>query len=247
MDQAELRELNSQSTPCRHARALSQALDRQADVLSPLGALPDLSLRLYRGLRHDSQQPPEPLEYILAELGGLRDKRRDTPVYFVFYSEVWTPVIIKPRKNPHKLACCFSFGCLTQPYGCIHAERVNSEREIEAAESSAAAAAFIEYSQLGADGIYMGSDDSDDGGPPAASQGTPLPQPWAVASSQRSAPSAAGARRAPGTLQPRRSRNMLPCSEEVRLCREYDAAVDAARSQGIHCVLPEFFCRRAVH
>eukprot|EP00170_Pyropia_yezoensis_P002550 contig_10700_g2554 len=110
--------------------------------------------------------PPGPLEYILAELGGLRDKRRDTPVYFVFYSEVWKPVIIKPSKNPHKLACCFSSGCLTQPYGCIHAKRVNSEREIEAAESSAAVAAFIEDSQIGVDGIYMGSDDSDDGGPP---------------------------------------------------------------------------------
>lgn len=247
VDQAELRELNSQATPCRHARALSQALDRQAYVFGPLGALPALSLRLHRGLRRDNQQPPGPLEYILAELGGLRDKRRDTPVYFVFYSEVWKPVIIKPSKNPHKLACCFSSGCLTQPYGCIHAKRVNSEREIEAAESSAAVAAFIEDSQIGVDGIYMGSDDSDDGGPPGASQGTPLPQPWAVASSQGSAPSAAGARRALGTLQPRRSRNMLPCSEEVRLCREYDAAVDAARSQDIHCVLPEFFCRRAVH
>ncbi|KAK1867699.1 hypothetical protein I4F81_010204 [Pyropia yezoensis] len=141
-------------------------LKRQAYVFGPLGALPALSLRLHRGLRRDNQQPPGPLEYILAELGGLRDKRRDTPVYFVFYSEVWKPVIIKPSKNPHKLACCFSSGCLTQPYGCIHAKRVNSEREIEAAESSAAVAAFIEDSQIGVDGIYMGSDDSDDGGPP---------------------------------------------------------------------------------
>lgn len=65
-DQAEVRELNAQSTPCRHARALLQALDRQADVLGPPGRLPALSLRPYRGLSRDSHQPSDPLRSIVA-------------------------------------------------------------------------------------------------------------------------------------------------------------------------------------
>lgn len=162
-------------------------------------------------------------------------------MYVVSYSRVWTPAVIDPFKNPHNLACCFSFGFLTQPYGCIHAKRVSSERKIEVARSSAAAADYLEDRQFGVDGIYMVSEGSDDNVPFPVVQGAPRPQPWAIAASQGPAPSAPRALRAPGTLQPRRSRNMLPCSEEVLLWRDYDAAVDAARPQGIHCMLPEFF------
>lgn len=136
-----MRDLNFESTPCRHAQALSQAFHRIKDVLREPASVAARSLRIYRGLSAGDEEVAEPSEVVVVEYAGMRGKNQATAVYVVYYSRVWTPVVDKSKKNPLKLAFCFSLSCLTQPYGCIRAKRVNAERKIDAAESSAAAAA----------------------------------------------------------------------------------------------------------
>lgn len=143
-------------------------------------------------------------------------------------------MIIKPQKNPHKLAFCFSLGCLTQPYGCIHVKRFNSEQKVDAADSSAAAADWLKMQEFNDDGIYSSDDEHRDDQRRAdeVEASTPMELPR---------PTPSTARRGSPSLMPRWSRNMLPCAEEVRLCEHYDAAINAARTENMHCVLPEFF------
>lgn len=182
----------------------------------------------------------------MVEFGGRRGKVARTPVYAVFYLNVWTPVVVKQSRNVHQLAKCFGFGCLSLSYGCIHAKKVSDARKNKAAWSAAAAAEFLEQQQFNNDNMY----DSDDGAAADAAPATPAPHPRPPPSGLPPArgpppPPAGlprlGRRRASTDVQLRRSRNMLSCSEEVRLGQMYHDMVDAAREEGRLRVFPDFF------
>lgn len=179
VDQAEVWDLMMNSTLCRHARASSGALIRLQDVLGQAVTVAATALRYYRGMSASGDEVPEALESVVVELAGMRGKHQNTAVYAVYYSRVWTPVVVKPRENSHKLGFCFSLSCMTQPYGCVRAKRVNAERNIDAVDFSAAGAAWMEQKQFDNDCIYMS--DEEEAGPQtgdavtAARQGPALP------------------------------------------------------------------------
>jgi len=222
---------------CRHAQALRLAYGVVAAELGPPAVLVNLSLVLHRGMEIDDTTTPEPLTGMTIEDAGVRGRTKNTPLYAVYYAdiEVWAPVIVKPHKNPHQLACCFLPSCLSQPHGCIHAKRVNTTRKIDAAESSAAAAEMMDTLQMGGSNSDGDSDYDMNGavaGAPADGGGhdegiTPFPLPDATKAAVRS--------------RARRSRNMFPCAHEVDYCVAYHETCDESRAQGHLCIFPELF------
>lgn len=110
--------------------------------------LPGKSLLLYRGLGLNSETSPDPLNGVVVEYAGMRGKSANTPTNAVFYSAVWTPVDTKPHKNTYQLAYCYGFGCLSQPHGCIHAKRGNSERRNKATAASSQASEALLHGEL---------------------------------------------------------------------------------------------------
>jgi len=197
---------------CRHALALLRAYDEIGHDVSALNhddlfrACPALLGPL---ADNADDAPVGTITYLVLHSG----KRRNIPVYAVYYNDAWAPVVVRPTANKFRLATCCQMPCQTRPWGCIHAKAVNKVTRADA--SSAAACAEMEREealQFGPDGLLNETEPAPEP-PPRAARMPALPMPVV----------------APAPQHKRRARNMFPCASEVAMCDSYSAALDTLR------------------
>jgi len=142
--------------------------------------------------------------------GMQAGRRQNVPIYVVFYDGTWTAVVIRPSSNKFQPATRCQLSCKSRPRGRIHAKAVNKLTRVDAASKEVRAEMAREDAlPLVPDGILNEQEAAE-----AASAATRRP----AAATAAAAP--------PKPPQPRRERNMFPCSTEVALCDAYSAAVD---------------------
>jgi len=212
MEFAQMESALGRSCTCRHAMALLRAYDEIGHDVSALNhadlfrACPSLLGPL---TDNSDDAPVGTITYLVLHSG----KRRNIPVYVVYYNDAWAPVVVRPTANKFKLATCCQMPCQTRPWGCIHAKAVNKITRVDA--SSAAARAEMEREealQSGPDGLMNETE--------------PVTEPIPRAARLPVTPMPVVAR---ARLHKRRARNMFPCASEVAMCDSYSAALDALR------------------
>jgi len=215
MEYAAMQAALGRSCSCRHATALLRAYEALAQSAGSV-TLADFFTTFPTLLgpldREDSDSAPvSTITYDVMKAG----RRQNVPIYVVFYDGTWTAVVIRPSSNKFKLATCCQLSCKSRPWGCIHAKAVNKLTRVDAAsEAVRAEMAREDALPLGPDGVLNEQE--------AAK----------AASAETRRPGAATAAAAPPKPpQPRRARNMFPCSTEVALCDAYSAAVDQLRQE----------------
>jgi len=210
LEHVEVQWARKKSSTCRHAAALLAAYGLMASEVG-VSSLEEL-LSLLPALEGPSDgaggKPGDTVVHFVVKVG----KRLNIPMYVTSYVHVWAPAILRPGGNRYKLATCCLLSCQTQPWGCPHAKAVSRHNRIEATAVSEAAAEAQEALRFGPGGVLneMGGTMDDE---PVAVNSAPSAEPVAPP-------------------EPRRARNMFPCSKEVAHCEVYGAFVDAARAAG---------------
>lgn len=222
VEHPELQQAMGHSSTCHHATALLLAYDllmREVGAHTYDELLLAFPLLLGPIVSEDGDEgrTTEIFTYFVTRAG----RQRNVPIYAVGYDGMWTAVVIRPMSNKYKLATCLHLSCQSRPWGCIHAKMVNKMTRAEA--SSQAALAEMEREDappVGPDGFLEQEQEE-------------APRTAEPAAAERRA-AEAHASTVARPLQPRRSRNMFPCSTEVKLCEEYSSAVDLLRG-GSEC------------
>jgi len=210
LEHVEVQWARKKSSTCRHAAALLAAYGVMASEMG-VSTIEEL-LSIFPALDGPSDaadgKPGGAVVHFVVNVG----KRFNIPMYVTSYVDVWAPAIVRPGGNRYKLATCCLLSCQTQPWGCPHAKAVNRYNRIEATAASEAAADAQEALRFGPDGVLNDMGGKPEDGPVAVN---------AAAAIDPVAPP-----------QPRRARNMFPCSVEVAQCDEYGKFVDTARAAG---------------
>ena len=222
MEFAQMKAALGRSCSCRHATALLRAYDELGHGVGAVN-LPDLFLACPALRGPHPEEDDGGLVGTITYLVMNSGKRKNIPIYAVFYNNAWATVVVRPTSNKFRLATCCQMPCQSRPWGCIHAKAVNKVTRADA--SSAVPQVELEREdalQFGPNGVLNEEEPANVPPPPAAPPPRkPLP---AVA---------------PAPRHKRRARNMFPCASEVAMCDSYSAALDALRdNKEDHVLVP---------